>query len=172
MFWLSGEFDYGSGVEVFAPDEVAIVHVMNRTVRRCFLMGNDPLTGKNFDHRKAWMESELAHLAKNFGVVLLCYAIMSNHFHLVLRSRPDVVLQWEDKDVARRWLMLCPKRRSVDKRPEPPNEFEINAIVNDPAKLREVRARLSDVSWWMRLLLQKIAQRANLEDEALPAAGH
>ena len=35
-----------SRVEIFAPDEVAIVHVMNRTVRRCFLLGNDPLTGK------------------------------------------------------------------------------------------------------------------------------
>ncbi len=34
-------------VEVFAPDEVAIVHVMNRTVRRCFLMGNEnPLRGQ------------------------------------------------------------------------------------------------------------------------------
>ena len=32
-------------VEVFSPDEVAIVHVMNRVVRRCFLLGNDPVTG-------------------------------------------------------------------------------------------------------------------------------
>ena len=36
---------------------------------------------------------------------------MSNHFHLVLRSRPDVVAEWGDTDVARRWLMLCPVRR-------------------------------------------------------------
>ena len=50
--------------EVFDSDEVAIVHVMNRTVRRCFLMGDDPLTRKNYDHRKAWMELELEHLAK------------------------------------------------------------------------------------------------------------
>ena len=26
--------------EVFAADEVAIVHVMNRVVRRCFLLGD------------------------------------------------------------------------------------------------------------------------------------
>ena len=51
-------------VEVFAADEVAIVHVINRTVRRCFLMGDDSLTGKNYDHRKAWMERELEHLAR------------------------------------------------------------------------------------------------------------
>jgi hypothetical protein len=29
-------------VEVFAPDEVAVVHVMNRVVRRCYLLGDDP----------------------------------------------------------------------------------------------------------------------------------
>ena len=29
-------------MEVFAPDEIAIVHVMNRVVRRCFLLGTDP----------------------------------------------------------------------------------------------------------------------------------
>ena len=46
-------------VEVFASDEVAIVQFLNRTVLRCFLLGNDPVSGKNFDHRKQWMESEL-----------------------------------------------------------------------------------------------------------------
>ena len=38
--------------EVFAPDEVAVVHVMNRVVRRCYLLGYDPVSGKNYDHRK------------------------------------------------------------------------------------------------------------------------
>jgi hypothetical protein len=32
--------------EVFAPDEVAVVHVMNRVVRRCYLLGNDPVSGR------------------------------------------------------------------------------------------------------------------------------
>jgi hypothetical protein len=39
-------------VEAFAPDEIVTIHVMNRVVRRCFLMGTDELTGKNYDHRK------------------------------------------------------------------------------------------------------------------------
>jgi len=29
---------------LFAPDEVAIVHVVTRVVLRCFLLGDDPLT--------------------------------------------------------------------------------------------------------------------------------
>ena len=152
-------------VEVFAADEIAIVHVMNRTVRRCFLLGFDPITGKNLDHRKAWMETELERLAKNMGIDLLCYSILSNHFHLVLRSRPDVVGEWDDTEVARRWLMLCPKRRDADRNPKEPKESELNAIRNKPSKVKEIRSRLSDISWWMRLLSQKVAQRANRDDE-------
>ena len=32
--------------ELFSPDEIACVHVMNRAVRQCFLMGDDPVTGR------------------------------------------------------------------------------------------------------------------------------
>ncbi|MFN9081569.1 MAG: transposase [Planctomyces sp.] len=151
-------------VEVFATDEVAIVHVMNRTVRRCFLLGYDPITGRNYDHRKVWIDEQLADQARHFGIDLLCQAIMSNHVHLVLRSRPDVVQEWSDEEVARRWLMLCPERRDENRRPMEPTEFEINRIVNNKEKLASLRSRLSDISWWMRLLCQHIAQRANRED--------
>ena len=66
--------------EVFSPDEVAIVHVMNRVVRRCFLLGTDLVTGKNFDHRKAWIERYLQRCAASFGIDLPGFAIQSNHF--------------------------------------------------------------------------------------------
>ena len=46
--------------EVFSPDEIAVVHVMNRVVRRCFLLGTDPVSGQNYDHRKLWIEDLLA----------------------------------------------------------------------------------------------------------------
>ncbi|MFN9046978.1 MAG: transposase [Planctomyces sp.] len=151
-------------VEIFAADEVAVVHVMNRTVRRCFLLGYDPVSGRNYDHRKVWIDEQLVHQARHFGIDLLCQAIMSNHLHLVLRSRPDVVQEWSDEEVARRWLMLCPERRDEDRRPMEPTEFEINRIVNNKGKLASLRSRLSDISWWMRLLCQHIAQRANRED--------
>ena len=109
----------------------------------------------------------LVHLAKFFGIDLLCYAIMSNHFHLVLRSRPDVVAAWDDTEVARRWLMLCPKRKNDAKQPQVPNEYELGMIRNDPVRSKEIRSRLSDISWWMRLLSQKIGKRANDDDREI-----
>ncbi len=116
-------------VELFDPDEIAVVHAMNRTVRRCPLLGLDPSSGRNYDYRKRWIESELQRLAQNFGIDLLCYSVLSNHFHLVLRSRPDVVRQWSDTEVARRWLLICPKRRDASGNPKEPNEYELNSIL-------------------------------------------
>ncbi len=151
--------------EVFDPSEVAVLHICARVVRRCFLFGVDPVTGINHDHRKVWIEDQLKLLAANFGIDILSFAILSNHFHLILRSRPDVVETWDDSEVARRWLMLCPNRKKKDRSPEEPNEFELNSIRNDPEKLATIRKRLSDVSWWMRLLCQNIGTRANQEDK-------
>ena len=152
-------------VEVFSPEEVAVVHVMNRVVRRCFLLGDDPVTGKNYDHRKDWIENLLRHFSASFGIDLLGFAILSNHFHLILRSRPDVVATWNDDEVARRWLNLCPVRKTPDGLPAEPNEAEINSIRNHPQKLATVRSRLSDIGWWMRLLCQQVATRANKDDQ-------
>jgi hypothetical protein len=150
--------------EVFAPDEIAVVHVMNRVVRQCFLMGDDPLTGFNYDHRKVMIEALFQRFAALFGIDLLVFSILSNHFHAVLRSRPDVVATWSDREVARRWMLLCPKRKHQDGTPMEPTESELNAIRHNPELLAEIRLRLSDISWWMRLVCQRIGMRANRED--------
>ena len=71
-------------VRQIAPDEVAVVHVMNRVVGRCYLLGDEPVSGKNYDHRKVMIENQLQRLAGAFGIDLLGFAIMSNHFHLIL----------------------------------------------------------------------------------------
>ncbi len=132
-------------IELFAADEVAVVHVMNRVVRRCFLLGHDPLTGKNYDHRKVWVEDQLHLLAAHFGIDLLGFSILSNHFHLILRSRPDCVEKWDDTEVARRWLMLCPVRKAADHQAEEPNEMELNTIRNIPERLAMIRSRLVSI---------------------------
>jgi hypothetical protein len=73
--------------------------------------------------------------------------------------------------VARRWWSLCPQRKTkseIDGEknwvPVEPTEWDLNSIRNDPVKLAAVRSRLSDISWWMRLLCQYIALRANGEE--------
>jgi len=42
----------------------------------------------------------------------------------VLRKGPDVVATWSDTEVARRWLRLCPVRKTVDGQPAEATEAE------------------------------------------------
>ena len=61
--------------------------------------------------------------------------------------------------------MICPHRKDSNGKPLNPTDAEIGTIVNCPVRLAEIRSRLSNISWWMRLLCQRVAQRANQEDE-------
>jgi hypothetical protein len=151
--------------EIFQPTEIATLHLVARVVRRCFLFGDDPITKKNFDHRKVWIEEQLQLQAANFGIDVLSFAVMANHLHQILRSRPDVVATWGDSEVARRWLMLCPKRKDSHGKPLEPTQKEIEAIASSPVEVKKIRMRLSDISWWMRILCQKIGTRANRDDK-------
>jgi REP element-mobilizing transposase RayT len=103
-------------------------------------------------------------LAGVFDVDCLTFTILSNHIHIVLRSRPDVVATWNDEEIAKRWMKLFPKRRNKDGTPAEPTQPELDMILNNPSVLLERRRRLSDLSWWMRCTAEHIARRANAED--------
>ena len=151
--------------EYLDPLNIQIVHTIQRCVRRTFLCGIDPVTGKDYNYRRKWVRDRLEFLASVFAVDCLTYTVMSNHIHLVLRSRPDIVRGWSDEMVARRWLRLFPRRRKPNGRPAEPSDVELNQILLDPSRVAELRKRLSDISWWMRCSAENIARQANKEDQ-------
>ena len=151
--------------EIFADDEVQVFHLVNRCVRRTYLCGRDDITGRDYSHRKQWIRDRLEVLAGIFGVEVLSFAVMSNHLHVVARTRPDIVKQWSDEEVALRWWNLFPQRRRKDKSPEEPTEFELNHIRNDVSGMKEKRKRLSNVSWFMKCLAEPIARLGNKEEK-------
>ena len=151
--------------EICAQDEVQAFHLINRCVRRTYLCGKDRKSGKDYSHRKQWIRDRLEELAGIFGMDVLGFAVMSNHLHVVVRTRPDVVLEWSDDEITLRWWRLFPQRRNEDQSPAEPTEFELNAIRNDKAGLKEKRKRLADISWFMRCLAEPIARRGNKDDE-------
>jgi len=48
------------------------------------------------------------HLAQCFAVAIDAFAIMSNHFHLVVYFDPQESNRWPDEEVANRWLRAFP----------------------------------------------------------------
>jgi REP element-mobilizing transposase RayT len=152
--------------EVIDPTEVQIVHCVQRCVRRAFLCGIDAYSGNSYEHRRQWIRDRLEFLASIFGIDCLTFSVMSNHLHLVLRSRPDVVLKWTNRRVAERWLRLFPKRREKDGSPKTPTDAEVRMITANKKRLAELRLRLSDISWWMRCTAEHIARQANREEKS------
>ncbi len=138
---------------------------MARCVRRAFLCGEDAYTGKNFDHRKLWVRNRLKTLSQAFGLDVFAYAVMSNHVHVVVRNRPDVAATWSAEEVAKRWLMVFPKRRTAEGEAARPSPAEVAAIASDASRTAELRGRLASISWLMKSLNEFIARRANREDE-------
>lgn len=151
--------------ELIDETQVGIYHCINRCVRRAWLCGEDPLTGQSFDHRKQWMQERMQFLAGCFALDLLAFAIMSNHLHVILRNRPDVVSSWSNREVALRWLRLFPDRRAPDDQPAEPSDEELQARCDDEDWIVERRRRLSSISWFMRCLCEPIARQANYEDQ-------
>lgn len=155
---------------VISSDEITIAHVWSQTVQQMFLLGRDELTNRDYSHRKDWVIDIMAHQSMFMAVDILRFAIMDNHVHFLLRTRPDIVRGWSDEEVAWNYLLLCPKkkrRKKVDGKWEyevvEPSQCDIDAIVNDAKKLKKLRQKLSSLSFWMQLLKQKVAKKANAE---------
>ncbi|MCP3976825.1 MAG: hypothetical protein GY720_20255, partial [bacterium] len=149
--------------ELIDDKVVGVYHCRSRCVRGAFLCGQ-PETGGNFDHRRGWISERLEMLSAHLAVDVLTFAVMSNHQHLVLRNRPDLVAKWPDDEVARRWLLIFPRRRGPGGGGATPNDDEIADIVRDPSRVRRIRGRLSSISQFMQVHSQHIARRANRED--------
>lgn len=123
-------------------------HCTSRCVRQAFLCGRDRFSGRNFDHRKQWLEDRLALLSTVFAIDLLAYAIMSNHYHVVIQLREHDANEWSDRNVRERWAKL----------------FSVPKTIT-PEHILTWRQRLSSLSWYMRCLNEPLARIANREDD-------
>jgi hypothetical protein len=140
-----------------------VYHCVTRCVRRAFLCGDDGATGRNFDHRKQWLEDRLLALADLFAVSLLAYAVMSNHVHVVIAVDPHTAAAWDDRAVAERWVRLFPvtNHEGVD---EAGCRRRVDALCGNADRLAVLRERLGNLSWFMRCLAEPLARLANRED--------
>lgn len=92
--------------KLLGRDLQAVYHCWSRCVRRVFLCGRDPVSGKDYSHRRDWILTREERLARLFAIDVEFHAKMSNHLHVMLRTRPDIAKRLSRREVARRWLTL------------------------------------------------------------------
>ncbi len=139
-------------------------HCISRCVRRAYLCGDDPVSGKNFDHRKQWLVNRIKQLAAYFAVDICAYAVMSNHYHLVLHVNNAQATSWSDEEVIQRWREVFPRNGAlIETLLKNQSSRAAQKMLNQNLELW--RERLTDISWFMRCLNETIARKANREDE-------
>ena len=87
-------------------DATPYYHCVSRCVRRAFLCGEDSFTGKSFEHRRQWIEDRLLAITEAISIEIAAYAIMNNHYHVVLHINRDKALAWSIPEVVAHWHQL------------------------------------------------------------------
>ncbi|WP_372882498.1 transposase [Psychromonas sp.] len=138
-------------------------HCISRCVRRAFLCGEDKFTGQSFSHRRQWVAERMHFLASLFTIDICAYAIMSNHYHLVLHADARANEKLSNEAVCQRWCQLYSVPPLVDRW----MKQQLVMAAEQEAALQIInnwRRRLVDISWFMRCLNEFIARKANKED--------
>lgn len=139
-------------------------HCVSRCVRRAFLCGYDRTTGRSFEHRRHQIESDILRLASVFFIDVAAYSVMSNHYHVVLHVDQDKCMKASPKTIAQRWHQMF-SGKEVSKKfidgeyIEPYEREQLDSLID------QWRLRLHSISWFMKVLNENIAKRANQEDD-------
>lgn len=143
-------------------EDTPYYHVVARCVRRAWLWGYDAYAGKDYSHRKVWVLYRLRQLANIFSIELCAYAVMSNHYHLVLRVDRQRMTRWSPAEVVARWSQLFGIPPLIQRW----QDGRASASERELAEqlIERWRQRLIDISWYMRCLNEYLARRANAED--------
>lgn len=149
--------------EQISLSDTPYYHIVSRCVRRTFLCGFDKDTQQSYEHRKQWLVDRIRLLSSLFTIDLCSYAVMSNHYHLVVKIDPEQSRQWTSRAVAKRWT-------AIYRGPLIIQQWLAGGSFSDTEKttidsiIAIWRKRLCDISWFMKCLNEPIARLANKED--------
>ncbi|MRI33517.1 transposase [Endozoicomonas sp. OPT23] len=145
------------------PKSTPYYHCIARCVRRAFLCGKDKYSGINYEHRRQWVVERIKELSGIFAIETCAYAVMSNHYHVVLHINLEQCRSWDRREVLSRWCKLFSGHPLVQRflANDKMSKAELDRV---DEFAEEYRCRLMDISWYMRCLNEYLAREANRED--------
>jgi putative transposase len=88
---------------------------------------------------------------------------MSNHYHVILHVDTDIAQNWDQTEVIKRWRKFFGGGVLIERYLG--GQCKTGAELDQVTETAEIwRARLMDISWFMRCLNESIARQANKED--------
>ena len=150
--------------ELISLEATPYYHCVSRCVRRAFLCGEDRFTGKSYEHRREWIVERLRLLTNVFCIDVCAYAVMSNHWHVVVKVDSEKQKQLSNQQVIDRWRQLYSGNVLIGRYLSGVEltKPELDVVDEVVDKWRE---RLCDISWFMRCVNETIAREANAEDQ-------
>ncbi|MCF6264034.1 MAG: hypothetical protein L3J24_10665 [Xanthomonadales bacterium] len=148
--------------QLISIEETPYYHIVSRCVRRAYLCGRDPLTSRCYEHRRKWIQQRVKYRAGIFSIDICAYAVMHNHYHLVLKV--NSTKNWSNKQVLVYWAALCKLPRHCQQYLDG-DDLGTKEREWVEEKIAIYRQRLMSISWFMKLLNQHIAIAANAEDQ-------
>jgi len=130
----------------------AFYHVVSRIANKAFLLNND---------EKKEVFVNMLHRAADFsGVDVITYVVMDNHFHLCVRV-PKREGEIPESEILRRVGVLYgeDRRAALEKRLAGFREEGDDTAI--AAELEKLRARMGDLSEFMKTLKQRVSQWYN-----------
>jgi hypothetical protein len=152
--------------EIFDPEVQNTAHVWDGFVRDEFLAGRDDLRNRDHSHRVDWIFQTMMLLAKYFAIEVQAVALMENHMHHVLTNRPDIPKTWKPREVVYRWLVITRLKISGSSVVIEPSEQDIaDQLKQGQRRIKKLRKRLANFSWYIGALKENISRRVNREDD-------
>ena len=123
----------------------------------------DKETGNSYEHRRQWIVDRIRLLSSLFAIDIAGFAVMSNHYHIVVKLSPEQVSQLSDREIVQRWRALFKgpllvQKFAASETLSPPELDTVSSII------ALWRTRLCSLSWFMYCLNYPIAVSANRED--------
>ena len=122
---------------------------MTRCVRRAFLCGKYKYSDNCYEHRRKLIVERMKLLASVFNIDVSSYAIMNNHYYLVLKV--NSTKEWSEKQVLTYWSSLCNIILLCERflKGEHLSKTQLGMVY---LKTDEYRKRLMSISWFMKLI--------------------
>ena len=109
-----------------------------------------------------WFENRVFQLANIFAIDIYSYAILNEHYHLIVGLNPQITDSWSDLQVAQKWLRIIPEQ-SVKEKKNSHQKFRLQAILSAPRLIKKYRKRLGNINWLLRKINEPLIKLINDE---------